>query len=41
MSLPLSRWSSIALFVALAVIMTVIAVAIADPQAAFAGFRAP
>ena len=41
MSLPVPRWSSIALFVALAVAMTVIAVVLADPHAAFAGYRGP
>jgi hypothetical protein len=41
MSLPVTRWSSVALFIALAVIMTAIALVLADPQPAFAGFRGP
>ena len=41
MSLPVPRWSSIALFAALAVVMTVIAVVLADPPAAFAALRGP
>jgi hypothetical protein len=41
MSFAVSRWSSVALFIALAVITTAIAVVFADPQAAFAGFRGP
>jgi hypothetical protein len=41
MSFTVSRWRSIALFIALAVIMAAIAVVFADPQAAFAGLRGP
>ena len=41
MSFALSRRSSIALLIALAIVMTVIAVVFADPQAAFAGRRGP
>jgi hypothetical protein len=41
MSLAVIRRNRIALLVALAVIMTVIAVVFAEPQAAFAGLRGP
>ena len=41
MSFAVSRRSSVALLIALAIALTVVAVVFADPQAAFAGFRAP